>query len=165
GRMPQLVEGSAHDHALDFSERFIGAQTACIGRHSEPYLTTAAFYRRSERAIVDYLVPHRGNSAGTREHRWANQNAPSSRTRNLAPGVSNPLRRIQHEKEKHECWDEQLFSNAAAMQRHHERGEIVAATFRHGDKRGYIRWRVLNISIGKQQKLWLQRQRLLNSLL
>src|SRR5208283_808449 len=140
GRMPQLVEGSAHDHALDFTERFVGAQTACIRRHSEPYLTTAAFYRRSECAIVDYLVPHRGNSACTREHRWANQNAPSGRTRNLPPGITNPLRRIQHEEEKHERGDEQLFSNAAAMQRHHERGKIVAAAFRHGNKRCYICW-------------------------
>src|SRR5271170_6506331 len=98
--MPQLVECRARDHALNPSERAVRSQAESVLRQSQPHPAAAALHRGSEGAIVDDLVANRGDSASLGERLGTNQDAASRRGGGLAPGVTNPLRRIQHKEEE-----------------------------------------------------------------
>src|ERR1017187_294274 len=93
----------------------------------------AALYHAGQSAVVDNLAPDGLDSTRARQRFWANQDAAASGASHFAPRIPNPLRRIQCEEKEDERRNQQLLREAGAVQLHHERRQIVAARFSHGN--------------------------------
>jgi hypothetical protein len=94
-----------------------------------------------------------------------NQHASTGCACGFAFGRANPQRRVEHEKEKYECRNQQLLCKAAAMQLHHERDQIVILAFGDRYQRREVVGRVLHVGIGEQQEPGIYIQRGIDSLL
>ena len=115
------------NHPSDGRKRLIGthARAGCGEPERDP--TAAAFDGACQGAVVDNLASYRLHAAGLRQRPRTNQYASARRTCIPAPRITNPRRRVKHEKEKYEGRNQQLLRKTPAVQLHHERDEIVAA--------------------------------------
>src|ERR1700760_1677379 len=104
--MMKLIERAARDYGADVSKGPIRADAFRLRCNTQPHFPSTLANAPGQRAIVDDLIADRLNPTRLLQSFTTDEHASAGRAGCFSPGVTNPLRRIQHKEEEHECRDE-----------------------------------------------------------
>ena len=105
-RVAELIEGTARDHAANFSDGFIRTNAASRFCGTKPEIAACLLDGMGESAVIDDLAADRFDAARCSESCGTNKHAASSGSGCGAPAIANPCWRVEHEEEENECGDQ-----------------------------------------------------------